>query len=101
MADRLSLHNTLKKLFKSPNVYYQPPSSTKMSYPAIVYSKSKPNVRFANNNTYARKDSYELIVIDHNPDNEVIEKLQELPYCSWVRHYTKDNLNHDVLSLYY
>lgn len=91
----------LEELLGSRNVYYQPPASLKMKYPAIKYSKKDVEARHADNMKYLKLNSYELIVIDYKPDNPVIEKLLELPYCSYDRPYTSDNLNHDVLTLYY
>lgn len=101
MATRPELQNKLEELLGSGNVYYQPPGSVKMSYPAIVYSKSKIDKRYANNAGYLKNTRYEIIVIDRLPDNPVIEKLMSLPYCSYDRHYPADNLNHDVLTLYW
>lgn len=101
MANRLTLQTTLERLLGSKNVYYQPPSSVKMQYPAIRYSKSGSDDKYADDKSYSRKRMYELIVIDYKPDNPVIEALEELPYCKWTRHYTADNLNHDILTLYY
>lgn len=101
MASRLELQNKLEELIGNENVYYQPPSNKTMSYPAIRYSKQDILTRFADNAKYSTKTRYELIVIAKLPDNPVIEKLLELPYCSWDRHYVADNLNHDVLTLYY
>jgi hypothetical protein len=101
MASRLELQSKLEELLGSKNVYYQPPESVKMSYPAIVYSKSDIQSRFANSSAYSLSTRYEIIVIDKTPDNSVIDKLLNLPYCSFDRHYKSDNLNHDVLSLYY
>jgi hypothetical protein len=31
----------------------------------------------------------------------VIKKLLALPYCEYNRHYVAENLNHDVLTLYF
>lgn len=101
MASDQKLQSKLEELLGSRNVYYQPPESVKMAYPAIRYSKKKPNTKYASNIKYSKRNCYELIVIDRLPDNDVIEKLLELPYCSFDRHYTSDNLNHDVLTLYY
>jgi hypothetical protein len=101
MANRLTLQTKLEVLLGSRNVYYQPPSTVNMNYPAIVYSKAQPNRRFANDKTYINKSCYELTVIDKKPDNPIIDKLMELPYCSFNRHYVSDNLNHDVLTIYY
>lgn len=102
MADRrLELHSLLQELLESDYVYYQAPESTKMSYPAIKYSKQTIRNTYANNRKYGMRDCYQLIVIAKLPDNEVIKKLLELPYCSYDRHYIADNLNHDVLTIYY
>lgn len=101
MASRLELQEKLEELLGSKNVYYQPPESVKMEYPAIKYSKSSISIEHANNAVYSKKKRYEIIVIDRRPDNDVVDKLLELPYCSYDRPYKADNLNHDVLTLYY
>ena len=98
---RLMLQSKLEELLGSKNVYYQPPASKSMEYPAIRYSKSKIVTTFANNAVYSKRDRYEVIVIDRLPDNPVIDALLEMPYCVHDRHYVADNLNHDVLTLYY
>ena len=101
MASRLELHSELKALLGSDNVYYQSPESSKMEYPAIRYSKSNINVTHADDSMYLARNRYEIIVIAQLPDHEVINKLLKLPYCSYDRPYVADNLNHDVLTLYY
>lgn len=101
MANRLELQTKLEELLGSRNVYYQPPASFLMKYPAIRYSNSNIRSTFANNKTYSRSRCYELIVIAKELDHEVIDKLLELPHCSHNRHYVADNLNHDVFTLYW
>lgn len=101
MDDRLSLHKKLLELLGNNNVYYNPPENIKMEYPAIRYSKKNIIKKFANDSKYSQKKSYEIIVIDKLPDNNVIEKILELPYSSFDRHYKFDNLNHDVLTIYW
>ena len=101
MATRLELQSKLEELLGSKNVYYQPPESMKLNYPAIVYHKAKPEFKRANNNQYLRYNSYTITVIDRKPDNEVIDKLLELPLCSYDRNFKTNNLEHDVLTLYY
>lgn len=101
MRTRLELQSKLEELLGSRNVYYQPPASVQMKYPAIRYSKKPINGRYANGKTYLKTQSYEVIVLSAKPDNEVIDKLLELPYCKQERHYIADNLNHDVFTLYY
>lgn len=101
MASRLELQSKLEELLGSRNVYYQPPESVKMSYPAIRYSKKDIDSTHADDINYLNNTSYEIIVIDKDPDNEVINKILELPYSSYDRPYKSNNLYHDVLTLYF
>lgn len=101
MATHLELQAKLEELLGMNHVYYNPPETLKIEYPAIVYSKSRIETRKANNSTYSKFTRYDITVIDRRPDNPVINKLLELPYCSYDRPYRSDNLNHDVLSIYY
>lgn len=98
---REELHSKLKELLGSDNAYYQAPPSMQMKYPAIRYSKIRYDTKHADNMKYSNRTCYEIIVICKTPDHEVIDKLLDLPYCSYDRHYVSDNLNHDVLTLYY
>lgn len=101
MASRLLLQVVLEELLGSTNVYYQPPSSVIMKYPAIVYSRDMMTNRFANDSVYTTETSYEVIVIDKNPDSLIIEKVATMPTCRFNRNYTADNLNHDVFIIHY
>ena len=102
MDRRPNLQSELEELLGSRSVYYQPPESTKMVYPAIRFTKKKPDVKYANNALYSMMGCYEIIVISKTPDHPVIQKiLKTKSYCSYDRHYVADNLNHDVLTLYY
>lgn len=101
MRSRLSLQEKLEAILGSRNVYYQPPESVKMNYPAIRYSKRTPSVAYADDSKYLKTNCYELIVISKKPDDPVISELENLPLCEWDRHYTADNLHHDVLILFY
>lgn len=98
---RLQLHELLCELLGTRNVYFQPPESVRMEYPAIVYSRNDIDNTFANNNVYTQKCAYEIVVIDEDPDSEIVVKISKLPYCRFNRHYTSENLNHDVFLLYY
>lgn len=101
MSSRLDLHAILEKILGSRNVYFQPPSSVRMQYPAIKYSTKDIEKRHADDCAYRKLPSYELILIDKNPDSKFIEKILDLPYCNYDRHYEFDNLNHDVFTLYF
>lgn len=100
-ASRLKLQSKFEELLGSKNVYYNPPESVKMSYPAIRYTKKSIDVKRASNVIHAQKDCYEVIVIYNGPEHPVVQAIMELPYCSYDRPYKANNLNHDVLTLYY
>ncbi len=98
---RLLLHTKLKELIGNNNVYYRPPENLKMEYPCIRYKRNKVISEHADNFAYRNTNQYQIMIIDKKPDNPVIEKLLELPMCSFSTHYESDNLNHDVLIIYY
>lgn len=98
---RLKLQSILEELLGSRNVYYQPPETVKMVYPAIVYNKSNIQCTFADDLPYSKNDRYDLTVISKKVDDPVINKLIDLPYCSHSRHWVIDNLNHDLFTLYF
>lgn len=101
MHNRANLQDMLESILGSRNVYYQPPASIQMKYPAIVYSRNRIENKHANNIPYVQSNSYEITVIDKRPDSNVIFELSKLPKCRHDRHYISDNLNHDVFTLYY
>lgn len=101
MKTQQELQTKLVELLGSNRVYYQAPESLKMEYPCIRYSKSDIESTHADNVKYSTNNRYELIVIDKLPDNEVIKKILDLPYTSFDRHYTANNLNHDVIIMYF
>lgn len=100
MTSRLELHAMLVEILGSKNVYFQPPSTIKMSYPAIVYSLGNIENRRADNSVYNTNKSYELTLVTSNPDDETVNKLNVLSMCSFDRFYTSDNLNHYVFTIY-
>lgn len=101
MEKRLKLQTVLEELLGSRNVYFQPPESMKLNYPAIVYCLSDIDNTFANNLVYKQNLAYELTVIDKDPDSEIVMKVSKLPTCRFNRHFKSDNLNHYVFIIYY
>lgn len=98
---RLDLQVFLETLKGDRSVYFQPPASVKMQYPAIVYKLSDINNIHANNGVYLQGIAYQITYITKNPDDVMIKTLSKLPMCSYDRHFTADNLNHYVYTLYY
>lgn len=99
MTNRLELHEYLCEILQSCNVYFQPPESVKMNYPAIVYSRNNIENTFADDSVYTQNNEYQIIVIDKNPDSEYVKSISKLPMCRFNRHYISDNLNHDIFTL--
>lgn len=100
MNDRLALHDLLCEKLGSTNVYFQPPESVKIKYPAIVYSRNRIENTSADNITYKQSVSYVITVIDRDPDSEIVERISKIPCIAYDRSYIADNLNHDVFRLF-
>jgi hypothetical protein len=101
MAERADLSAIFKGILGSDNVYFSPPASIKMRYPAIVYRRKNIGNAHANDSVYRQLLEYQVTVIDPNPDSEIVRKVSVLPYCRFDRHYAADGLNHDVFSIHY
>lgn len=102
MGQRQDLQTLLEDLV-GPNVkvYFQPPSSITLTYPCVVYSRDASDTIFSDDTPYRIVKRYQVTVIDRNPDSEIPAKIEKLRYCSFVRYFATDNLNHDVFSLYF
>lgn len=101
MDRRIEFHDILTEILGTKNVYYQPPETIKMKYPCIVYDLSRIDSIFALNHRYTENRRYSVTLIDRDPDSVFFAKLMELPYCSFSRAFTTDNLNHFVFEIYY
>ena len=102
MERRLKLDKELRALADSNNVYYQPPESIKMNYPAVVYHLNDAQITHADDKNYVRRKRYTVTYITRNPDDHFIDKMMDaFMYCSFDRWYAADNLNHFVYDLYY
>lgn len=99
MSSRLELQTLLEGILGSRNVYFQPPESVKMKYPAIVYGLEDIENTFANDGVYLSKRKYLITVIDEDPDSPIVGRVASLPSCRFNRHFESDNLNHDVFIL--
>lgn len=96
---RLELDAKFKTL--TSNVYFQPPASVRMKYPAIRYELARINYASADNLPYLLERAYKVTVIDADPDSVIVEELSKWSKCNFNRSYTADNLNHSVFIIYY
>lgn len=101
MGTRLELQSLLEGILGSRQVYFQPPESVRMKYPAIVYNRRPIGNTLANNSVYRQNHSYDIMVIDKDPESDIVLRISQLPQCRHDRHFRSDNLNHDVFTLYF
>ena len=101
MARRLELQTLLEDVLGTTNVYFQPPANVQMQYPCIVYTRDSARTRFAGNVPYRYTKRYQVTFIGQDPDSEIPDKIAALPMCIFNRHFTANNLNHDVFSLFF
>lgn len=99
MGQRLDLQTLLQDI--TEHVYFQPPTNTKLIYPCIIYRRDDEDAKYAGNSLYNHTKRYQVTVIDQNPDSDLPDAVRKLPLCSFDRHFTADNLNHDVFNLYF
>jgi len=100
---RLDLHQKLENILGSKNVYFQPPETIRMEYPAIVYSRMMGRSQYGNNRSYIFVPGYQLTYITKDPDDTaIIDKLfSNFSKISYDRHFVNDNLHHDSFTLFY
>lgn len=104
--DRLNLDEILATVLNltesdgDRHTYFNPLPSVRMRYPAIKYSLNDMNTNFANNGLYRNTPSYEVTLIDRNPDSEYVAKILQIPYCKFNRFYVADNLNHWTFTIH-
>lgn len=98
---RLEFQAFLETLKGDRNVYYQPPPSFMMNYPAIVYKLANLKNTPADNLPYLQKTAYQLTYITDDPDDVMVKTISKLPLCGFDRWYPADNLNHYVYTIYY
>lgn len=82
------------------NVYFEPPESIEMDYPAIKYNLARIKTDTANNSPYRISPGYEVTLMDWDLDSPYVAQLLALPYCSFDRHYAKDGLHHWTFTIF-
>lgn len=83
------------------NVYFQPPTNTKLAYPCIVYKIEDVDVRFADNGPYSICNEYSVNYITRDPDDSAIFEMLTLPYCSFERQTQIENIYNNYYKLYF
>lgn len=97
--DRYQVQALLETL--APYVYFQPPPNVKLQYPCIIYKRNYLQTEFADDLPYRRTKRYQVTVVDRNPDSTIPDAISALKTSTFDRHYTADNLNHDVYNVFF
>ena len=102
MARRLELHEKLCEILGSRNVYFQPPESLAIKYPAIIYKVLDRDDIRADDRRYRGYTAYEGNFVTRDPDSPIPEMMYNyFNYYSSGRPYTSGNLHHNPFTLYY
>ena len=101
MGQRLELQALLEGILGSDHVYFQPPATVQMQYPAIVYERDTARTQFADNEPHRMTLRYKVTVISRDPDTDFHLKVAKLPMSTYERHFTVANLHHDVLNVFF
>lgn len=101
MSERLDLQAKFEEILGSRNVYFQPPASLLMQYPAIRYELAGFNNKPANNSAaYIASTGYECVLIMKEPDDKYLQQIFQIPYCKFGRYYRADNLHHYTFTIH-
>lgn len=101
MGQRLDLQALLETLLGSDAVYFQAPPNNQMVYPCIVFKRDDIDAKNADNRPYSLMTRYLITVIDEDPDSVIHMAIAALPFAAYLRNFVTQNLNHDVLTLYF
>lgn len=99
MTNRLTLHKTLTDILGSGYVYYNPPESTKMSFPCIVYKLNNIIPTHADNMNYIDHTVYKITVISKQVDHPAVKKILKLPRTRFSTSFTANGFYHYVIIL--
>lgn len=97
--NRMTLQRFLKT--KTANVYFQPDTNIKLKFPCIVYSRTRLNSTFANDEVYKLDHGYKLVYIHSDPDDPLVDEIAKIPKCRFQREYSVDGLYHDEYIIYW
>lgn len=100
---RLQLQRKLEAIIGSGGkVYFQPPESVKLEYPCIIYERARGDAEYADNGTYLFTKGYSVTCITRDPDSSIVDDMMNsFSMISYNRHFSSDNLNHDVFIIYW
>lgn len=102
-SHRLNLQSFLENVLPDPGLrtYFQKPGSSGLEYPCAVYNRDRSHVKFADNIKFFLKKRWTVTVMDRNPDSDIPDLMEALPWCELDRTFVTDGVNHWVFTLFY
>lgn len=102
MDRRLEFRKVLQEVMGSNKLYFQPPDGTKLTYPCAIYRLQNLDIRNADDQVYKYMKSYQVTIIDSNPDSNYPDiLLTKFKRIRFDRAFASDNLNHFVFTIYF
>jgi hypothetical protein len=99
---RYELQRKLEECLGSSNVYFNPPEGLKISYPCIVYTRSRKSIKRADDKAYTTRTGYDVTLIQRDPDSTLVDSIfDNFTYIQYNRTFVTENLYHDVYLLYF
>lgn len=99
--NRQQIQAKLEEILGSSNVYFQPPETKKMEYPCFRYERVNGTHTYADNRTYRFTPQYEVTFISRDASPSIItDVVDSFQMVRYNRHFTVDNLHHDVFIIY-
>lgn len=98
---RKQLHEILKGVLGSSNVYYHATENTQMQYPAIEYHLDRISTQHGGDLPYAMMNRYMVTLITRNPVDPTVQKLARLRSSLYDRSFPQDGLYHTIFNITY
>lgn len=94
------LRDKLIDILGCDRVYYNKPSNFKLVYPCIILTLGSVPTLYSNNLPYLHHETYDVMLIEHEPNFNIRSQIRCLPTCQEGRHYIEDKLNHTTFDIY-
>lgn len=93
------LHQVIPSNF---HFYFQPPSGTKIVYPACLYKRYDDSVLRADNRFYRGMIGYQVTIVTKEEDGDLYETIMTaFPHAMRINSFITENLYHTVYKIYY
>lgn len=81
--------------------YFQKPGKLGLEYPCVLYNRDRSKVEHADNLKFFLKKRWTVTVMDRNPDSDIPDLIEALPWSELDRTFVADTVNHWVFTLFY